>query len=130
MSPDHVEPELVAYHFGTVDAPERERVEAHLLACGACLRSFMALKRALETQDPQAPRPSDAARARLRRAVQQELLGPAASARRRWERPLAFGLATLTVVLTVLGAQALSAGPGAPPRALSARLGGPAGAAE
>jgi hypothetical protein len=61
-----IEPELVGFHFATLDEGARTRVEEHLLGCKACLGAFVALKRAIESD---APMPSDSARARLRAAV-------------------------------------------------------------
>jgi anti-sigma factor RsiW len=101
MSCDKVEPELVAYHFGTIDPEARQAVEEHLLSCGSCLREFIALKRNMETGEEE-PAPSQQARERLRLAVARELRGaPPARSWRWWERPLAIGgaLAVLTGAL-------------------------------
>lgn len=118
MSCEAVEPELVAYHFGTLDPATREGVEAHLLACRACLGRFVALKRAVELGAHEAPVPSAASRQRLRAAVLQELGAPPPRRWRAWERPLAFGFAGAAVALAVLCVQALSVTPGQPPRSL------------
>jgi hypothetical protein len=48
MSCDRTAGDLVAYHFGVVEGGTRERLEAHLLECRACLESFLALKRDIE----------------------------------------------------------------------------------
>ncbi|MBN9686421.1 zf-HC2 domain-containing protein [Corallococcus sp. NCSPR001] len=90
MSCHTVAPELVAYHFGTLDPETRQAVEDHLPVCGSCLREFIALKRALETSE-EGPLPSAQARERLRLAVARELR-PRATSRTwsRWERPLAW----------------------------------------
>jgi anti-sigma factor RsiW len=61
-----IEPELVGFHFATLDEAARARVEEHLLGCKACLSAFVALKRAIESE---APIPSETSRARLRAAV-------------------------------------------------------------
>jgi anti-sigma factor RsiW len=91
MSCDTVKPELVAYHFGTIGPEAREAVEEHLPSCASCLREFISLKRAMETGEDE-PRPSQAARERLRLAVARELRPRApAPSWRWWERPLAFG---------------------------------------
>ena len=103
MSCDTVRPELVAYHFGTIDAEARKAVEEHLPGCGSCLREFIALKRNMETGEDEPP-PSQQARERLRLAVARELRASApARSWRWWERPLALGgaLAVLTGALFV-----------------------------
>ncbi len=116
-----VQPELVAYHFGTLAPDARESVEVHLLACNECVRAFVALKREIETAQG-GERPSPAARARVRASVAREL------ARRRprqswswWERPLAFGFASAAVLLAMLATRALTPENGAMPHALAAR---------
>ncbi len=101
MSCDRVEPELVAYHFGTIDPEARQAVEEHLPSCASCLREFIALKRNMETGEAEPP-PSRQARERLRLAVARELSASApAPSWRWWERPLALGgaLAVLTGAL-------------------------------
>jgi anti-sigma factor RsiW len=103
MSCDTVKPELVAYHFGTIGPEAREAVEEHLPGCASCLREFITLKRAMETSEDE-PRPSQAARERLRLSVARELRARApASSWRWWERPLALGgaLAVLTSAFLV-----------------------------
>jgi len=111
MTCDELRSELIPYHFGEVSAEARERLEAHLPGCPACVTELLALKRAIETADL-AARPSDVARARLRAAVASAV---GAGPRRRWERPLAFAFAASAVVAAVLAMQTLTAGPGAPP---------------
>jgi anti-sigma factor RsiW len=68
----HVSDEvLLTYYLGASDAPERDRVDAHLASCGGCLRAFFELKHHVE-QSAQAgvsPRPSAATRERLRANV-------------------------------------------------------------
>jgi anti-sigma factor RsiW len=91
MSCDTVKPELIAYHFGTIGPEAREAVEEHLPGCANCLREFIALKRDMETSEGE-PRPSKAARERLRLSVARELhVRPPARSWRWWERPLALG---------------------------------------
>jgi hypothetical protein len=60
---------------------------------------YLSLKRSIEAADLQ---PSDAARARLRAAVAQELSAAEPAAWLWWERPLAVAFATVAVVLTTL----------------------------
>jgi anti-sigma factor RsiW len=63
--------DLLAFHLGSLEEPRRAAVEAHLCGCADCLRAFLALKRAVEIGGD-GPRPSSAARARLREAVARE----------------------------------------------------------
>lgn len=66
--------QLVPYHFGTLPDAEADAVDAHLLACTACLRVYLALKRAAKPGDrATAERPSEEVRARLRRNVEAHL---------------------------------------------------------
>ena len=58
---------LVAYHLGTVSDDERDDLEAHLVECGGCLRTYLALKRAADRAGLERPRPE--VRARLRAEV-------------------------------------------------------------
>jgi len=113
MSCQQIEPELVGYHFGVVDDAARQQIENHLLECSGCLRSFLALKRDLETAES-GPRPSAALRARLRQDVAVEL-GLAPQPWRWWERPLAFGFAGAVVIVAILATGALATRPGALP---------------
>lgn len=116
MTCHEIEPELVGYHFDTLGEAMRERVEAHLTQCPACVRAFVELKRAIETGED-APRPSSMACARLRRAVEVEL-GVGA---RWWERPLAITLAASVVLVAGVTTHALTTAPGRAPYALSRR---------
>lgn len=68
-----IQPELVLYHFGTIESAARGDVESHLVSCRECLAGYLALKRHLETDDDRGPRPSDAMRLRLRAAVEEEI---------------------------------------------------------
>jgi anti-sigma factor RsiW len=118
MSCAATRPELAAYHFGTIGSAERAQVEAHLPGCASCLGEYIALKREIETA-PEGPRPSPAARARLRQAMARELAEPAAVRPWIWwERPLAFGFASAAVLVAVMATRTLMAAPGAMPRSL------------
>lgn len=93
-----IQVDLVAYHLGAIEEPARERVEAHLVACAACVRAFVTLKRHMESG---AAKPSEAARARLRAAVAAEFEPNAASRVKKWLRrpiPLYQGLAAAAVI--------------------------------
>ncbi len=121
MSCDTVKPELVGYHFGTIAPEAREAVEEHLPSCASCLREFITLKRAMETGEEE-PRPSQAARERLRAAVARELRARApAPARswRWWERPLALGGALAVLTGAIFVTHCASIREGAAPRSLS-----------
>ena len=121
MSCDTVKPELVAYHFGTLEPEVRKAVEEHLPSCGNCLREFIALKRDMETGEAE-PLPSRAARERLRLAVARELQARApAPARswRWWERPLALGGALAVLMGAVFVTYSASLREAAAPRSLS-----------
>lgn len=61
--------DLIGYHFGVTDDALQDRVEAHLKTCATCLGSYLALKRHLDGQRDGNVRPTDVARARLRREV-------------------------------------------------------------
>jgi len=130
MTCDKIQPELVGYHFGLLPEEVRATVEAHLATCRDCVSAFIEVKRAIEVGETgdDAPLPSSAAEARLRRAVAAELgLAPevpetraAAAARRRWERPIAFAVAASFVLLAARATKVMTSGPGAPPHAVSA----------
>ncbi|MBI5545800.1 MAG: zf-HC2 domain-containing protein [Deltaproteobacteria bacterium] len=88
-----IEPELVAYHFGSVSDQTRSAIEEHLLGCPGCLKSMLALKREIETAE-EGPQPSATARVKLRSAVARELGVPDPHRQWSWwERPVAFALA-------------------------------------
>jgi hypothetical protein len=113
-----VVPELIGFHFGILAAEPRGRVEAHLLDCGSCLRTFLALKHDLECPADDVA-PSAAARDRLRRAVVHELEAARARPRRRWEAPLALAIGATAALVAVLVVQNIATGPGAPPRTVA-----------
>jgi len=118
MKCDELQLELVSYHFGAVAEQSRAEVEAHLLSCGTCLRSFLDLKREIETSKS-GPRPSPAARGRLRSAVARRLdESKRVRAWSWWERPLAFGLAAAAVVAATVTTRVVTSAPGVPPRGL------------
>ncbi len=110
----HVESELTGYQLGTLDEEARGRVERHLVECAECVRAFVEIKRAIETSEA-APAPSDAARARLRRAVKREM---GIAERTWWERPVAIALAASVVLVASATMHALTTTDGSPPYAL------------
>jgi anti-sigma factor RsiW len=121
MKCDEARNELVALSLGLVEAADRDAVEAHLAECSACVREFLAVKRAMESCDEESTEgPSELSRARLREAVAVEL--DVASAQRRWwERPLAIAVAACAVLGAGLTTNILTSGPGAPPHGVVLR---------
>jgi hypothetical protein len=69
---------LVAYQFATTTDEERDAVDTHLIGCQACLRTYLALKRAAERGPLE--RPSGEARERLRAEVARMFGAPRAPA--------------------------------------------------
>jgi anti-sigma factor RsiW len=61
---------LIGYHFATIDDDERAKVEAHLVECKACLRTYLSLKAHVDRGATSRDSPSPAARDRLRAAVE------------------------------------------------------------
>jgi len=119
MTCDAIEPELVAYHFNVLDEDTRTRVEVHLVECSTCIRTFVALKRSIETSED-VPAPSRLARSRVRSAVAKEL-GLEPWRWSWWERPLAIALAASVVLAAGVTTHALTTGAGAPPYSLGHR---------
>ncbi len=115
MTCERVRPELTGFHFGAVEGDDRREVEAHLVACRACLEEYFELKRAVEGADLE-DGPSPASRARLRRAVADTLRRERAWA--WWERPLAVGLAAASVALALGAVHAVATTSGAAPHAV------------
>jgi anti-sigma factor RsiW len=92
---------LIGYHFATVSDAERASVEAHLLACKDCLSTYLALKAHVDRGASEHDAPSEAARLRLRAAVEARF---GAATRRRWRWlvrpiPLYQGLAVAAAAL-------------------------------
>jgi anti-sigma factor RsiW len=99
----HVSDEvLLTYYMGASEAPERERVDAHLAACGGCLRAFFDLKHHVEHPSEVAPRPSDATRERLRASVEAAFRPTLrARVRRALRRPIPLYQGVAAAVLAV-----------------------------
>jgi hypothetical protein len=66
---------LVAYQLGTATDEETDAVEAHLVACASCLKTYLALKRAADRAQLDKPRPE--VKERLRAEVAQMFPAPA-----------------------------------------------------
>jgi len=113
MSCQTVQQDLLGFHFGELGEAPRRELEGHLEGCGECLRSYLALKRSVETAADQ-PAPSPALRSKLRAAVAQEL-GLGAPTWRWWERPFAFGFAGVAVLVAMLTMHAVATSPAEPP---------------
>ena len=119
MSCERTLPELVTYHFGVIEDGPRREVEQHLVSCPDCLRSFLAIKRDIETAES-GPHPSPAVLDRLRVSAAHELGLPAPRGWSWWERPLAFGFAGVAVLVAMGAVAALAQSPGSAPRGLDA----------
>lgn len=116
MTCEETDNALVDYHFGVLEAQSRAKLEAHLLTCPRCVGAFVSLKRAIETSTSDVA-PSPDARARLRRAVADELR-VAHSPRRSWDRPLAWAVAACALLVASAATELLTSSPPSPPRAL------------
>jgi hypothetical protein len=104
--------QLLPFHFGEIETAARREVETHISVCPDCLRAYLELKRAAETQHDA---PSDAARYRLRSAVAQELARARESARWSWwERPFAIVLAASALLLAATTVQRIASSPRPP----------------
>ena len=100
---DCVVVDLAAYHFGTLEEAERDRVDEHVLTCNGCLRAYLALKRRSEV-GAHAASPSEAARIKLREAVAMRFRPTPMSRARAWMArpiPLYQGVAAALVALAV-----------------------------
>jgi len=75
---------LIAYHFATLADEERLELEAHLVSCTGCLRRYLALKAHVDHGGRAEDVPSEAARLRLRAAVQARFRPTPARRLRRW----------------------------------------------
>jgi anti-sigma factor RsiW len=98
-----IEGHLVGYHLAALGDEERGEVEAHLLACRACLRTYLALKTHLDGGGASAP--SEASRLRLRAAVQERFRPSALRRVARWmRRPVPLYKSVAVVALAVAAA--------------------------
>jgi anti-sigma factor RsiW len=112
---------LIGYHFATVSDDERAEVERHLVTCTACLRTYLALKAHIDRGSSDDEAPSEAARLRLRAAVEVRFRPTPARRVGRWfSRPIplyqSLAVAAAVVLATALGptvAHAIRPGPAA-----------------
>jgi anti-sigma factor RsiW len=65
---------LVAYHLGIIEERDRDAVEAHLLECSSCLKTYLAIKRAGDRAEQDRPDPS--VKSRLRAEVARTFAPP------------------------------------------------------
>jgi anti-sigma factor RsiW len=103
---------LVAYHLGTVSDEERDVVEGHLVGCSACLKTYLALKRAADRAELERPRPE--VKARLRAEVARAFPAPANEVATPKRRPVLARRIPLYqgVALAALAAAVAVAAPG------------------
>jgi len=97
-----IEGHLVGYHLAALSEEDRTEVEAHLVGCGACLRTYLALKTHLDRGGRGAAAPSEEARLRLRAAVKDRFRPTRSQRALRWLRrpvPLYQGMAVLVVAV-------------------------------
>jgi hypothetical protein len=99
---------LIGYHFAAVSDDERCEVEGHLVECRGCLRTYLALKAHVDRGSREDEMPSEAARVRLRAAVEARFRPTTVRRVRRWLArpiPLYQGLvvAAAFVLATALG---------------------------
>jgi hypothetical protein len=97
-----IQQHLIGYHFATVSDDERGDVEAHLVACTSCLRTYLALKSHIDAAARDDELPSEAARLRLRAAVQARFRPTVVRRVRRWVArpvPLYQGVAVAALIL-------------------------------
>ena len=94
-----IQGDLALHHLGAIDDLARDRVDAHLLECSECLRTYLSLKRQAERG---AARPSARVRERLRADVAEAFRKPARARARGWIHrpiPLYQGLAAVLAVI-------------------------------
>ena len=97
-----IEGHLVGYQLAALGEEERALVEAHLLSCAACLRTYLALKAHLDRCGREAGGPSEQARLRLRAAVEARFRPTRSQRALGWLRrpvPLYQGMAVLAVAV-------------------------------
>jgi anti-sigma factor RsiW len=97
--------DLIPYVLGLVDDEARARLDEHMVGCATCLRAFLETKRHVERAGG-SPRPSPAAKERLRQALFDR---PAASRPARVWRSLARPVPLYQAFGAVLAVAALAA---------------------
>jgi anti-sigma factor RsiW len=95
--------QLLDLHFSTLEAAERDALEAHLGGCAACVTQFLALKRSCDEGEG-APAPSSAVAARVHRSAAAAFRPPPS----RWERPVALALAAMLTLFAMSAVGQLS----------------------
>jgi anti-sigma factor RsiW len=100
-----IERDLVAYHLATLTDAERETVESHLVACAACLRTYLALKAHADRLAHGDEGPSEEARLRLRAAVEARFRPTPVRRVGRWlQRPVPLYQGVTVAVVIALAA--------------------------
>jgi anti-sigma factor RsiW len=99
-----IQGDLIGYHFATLPDDERQRVEAHLIECQGCLRSYLALKAHVDQSGKPPGLPSEASRLKLRAAVALRYRPTPAWRVRRWlARPVPMYQTLVLAAAVVLG---------------------------
>jgi anti-sigma factor RsiW len=99
-----IQGDLIAYHFAAASEEERQRVEAHLVACQACLRSYLALKAHVDRTGKPPELPSEASRLKLRAAVERRFRPSLARRAGHWlARPVPLYQSVALAAAVVLG---------------------------
>ena len=106
MDCQSVRQELIGYHLASLDDEAAYRaIDAHLMGCAECLRGYLELKRSVERSPaPEAERPSERVRLRLRASVAARFRPRVASRAWQWMRrpfPLYQGLGVALLVLLI-----------------------------
>jgi predicted anti-sigma-YlaC factor YlaD len=118
--------DLAAYHLGATEEETRASIDAHLLECSECLRAYLAVKRHVEERTA-VEQPSDAARLRLRAAVESRFRPTSAALVVEWFRrpvPLykSLAFAAMVVAAAVLAPILATRAPHYEPTALGERI--------
>lgn len=114
MDCDLIRQDLIAFCLGDIDDKQREQIEAHLLSCATCLQELFTYKRAIERSEA---KPSEAAKARLRDAVERKLALRRPKVWLWWQRPLAVAVAAASIILAAAAINVLKTSPGRAPHA-------------
>ncbi|HEY6459535.1 MAG TPA: hypothetical protein VIY73_05265 [Polyangiaceae bacterium] len=97
-----IQPLLIGYHFATGSDDERATVEAHLVECRDCLRTYLALKTHVDRGTSDEDAPGEKAHLRLRAAVEARFRPSKARRMRGWLTrpvPLYQGLAVVAAIV-------------------------------
>jgi len=99
-----IQGDLIAYHFAAASEEEVQRVEAHLVGCQACLRSYLALKAHVDRTGKPPEQPSEASRLKLRAAVERRFRPSPVRRVGRWlARPVPLYQSVALAAVVMLG---------------------------